>query len=80
MTWAEIAELAGYRSATVARNQAAPRSSRAAPAAEGTVTVREAAEHLGVSPQAIYSMIESGRIRVADKRQRGTRVYLPSES
>jgi len=77
LSWAEIAELAGYRSAAVARNQAAPRGDNPKVSEDTGVTVREAAERLGVTPQAVYAMIESGRIQVVDRRQRGTRVHLP---
>ncbi|GAA4363029.1 hypothetical protein GCM10023146_01950 [Nocardioides caricicola] len=79
-SWADLAELAGFRNADVARTQAAPASattpSRPPP---DTYTVREAAARLGVTSQAIYQAIQSGRIEVADDRARGRRVYLPPE-
>ena len=80
-SWAEIAEFAGYRSADAARNQATPVASRPSGRSEptGSYSVREAAELLGVSPQTVYAWVASGRIKAADSRKSGRRVYLPAD-
>ncbi len=81
LSWSELAEVAGYRNAEAARVQALRRDDRApAPDAihpEGSYSIREAAEILGVTSQSIYDWIKSGRIQVAVDRPRGRRVYLP---
>ena len=76
-TWAQIADFAGYRNATVARNQAAPQSTTSTSHPPGTYSVREAAERLGVSTQTIYARIVTGRLEVAEHQGHHTRVYLP---
>jgi excisionase family DNA binding protein len=76
--------VAGYRTAEAARVQALRRDDRApapppAPP-EGSYSISEAADLLGVSAQTIYDWIRAGRIEVALDRPRGRRVYLPERS
>ena len=77
--WADLADDAGMGSAESAR-QRAMRGRAPVELPPSAVGVTQAAEHFGVSRQAIYERIKQGRLKTVQNAAGRTRVLLDDES